>query len=410
MLGKIADTKLAPLGKRSYEWACAHMTIFDYISKKSRKSRPLLGIKLGLCLHITKETSVLVMCAQKLGAEVAICSANPLSVQDDIAAFLSSQKILTYAWQGESNREYHECIREIVRFHPDIVVDDGGDLHHTIHQLGPTPIMGGTEETTSGVSRLNILHSKKELTYPVIAVNNASTKHLFDNRYGTGQSAIDGLLRATGLFLAGKHILVCGYGWVGKGIASRARGMGAIVSITEVDPIRALEASMDGFYVTKLSASVDKADFVITCTGQKHVIGTNSFLKMKNGVVLANAGHFDVEIDVGYLFSRDRSPVKVRPYVEQFHFDGKIVYLVSGGRVLNLVGSEGSPPEIMALSFANQLLSINHIARNYEAMEPGIHCVPKEIDQLVAQYALKAMNIEIDKLTNMQRRYTGISL
>ena len=408
MMGKIADKNLASRGRMSYEWARAHMTVLDRILKKYQQFKPLLGLKLGLCLHITKETSVLAVCAQKLGAEIAICSANPLSVQDDVAAFLSSQNILTYAWQDESNMEYNECITEVVRFNPDIVVDDGGDLHHKVHQLRPTGVRGGTEETTSGVSRLYMLHSRGELAYPVIAVNDAKSKHLFDNRYGTGQSAIDGLLRATGLFLAGKHLVVCGYGWVGKGVATRARGMGAIVSVTEVDPIRALEASMDGFSVGKLSTCADKADFVVTCTGQKHVIGKREISKMKSGVILANAGHFDVEIDIHFLYSRDGSPIKVRPNLKQFHFDGKIIYLVSEGRVLNLVCSEGSPPEIMALSFANQLLSIKHIARNFKTIELGVHCVPEEIDQMVAQYALNSMSIKIDKLTKMQRRYRGI--
>ncbi|MGC2597100.1 MAG: adenosylhomocysteinase [Nitrososphaeraceae archaeon] len=408
MMGRIADKNLAQAGKRAHVWARAHMTIFDYILKLHARNKPLLGIKLAFCLHITKETSVLVRCAQKLGAQIAICSANPLSTQDDIAAFLSSQNILTYAWRNESNSEYNECIMDVIRFDPDIAVDDGGDLHNKIHQSGTTKIMGGTEETTSGVSRLRILHSRKGLAYPIIAVNNASTKHLFDNRYGTGQSAIDGLLRATGLFLAGKRLLVCGYGWVGKGIASRARGMGAIVSVTEVEPVRALEASMDGFYVAQLSVCAGYADFIITCTGQKHVVTIGDILKMKSGVILANAGHFDVEIDVESLYNKDRSPVQARPNVEQFTINGKIVYLISCGRVLNLVSSEGSPPEIMALSFANQLLSIIHLVKNNKSMRPGIYCVPKEIDNLVAQAALKSMNIEIDKLSKVQQRYKGI--
>jgi len=347
------------------------------------------------------------MSAQKLGADIAICSANPLSTQDDIAAFLSSQNILTYAWRGESEGEYNECIVNVLQFNPDIVIDDGGDMHNKISHSSSTKIIGGTEETTSGLSRLRILNSAKRLAYPVIAVNDASTKHLFDNRFGTGQSAIDGLLRATGLFLAGKNVVVCGYGWVGKGVASRARGMGAIVSVTEVDPVRALEACMDGYIVSKLSQCASYADFLITCTGQKNVIGVKDILRMKSGVILANAGHFDAEIDVKSLYSSGISPTQVRPHVEQFSIHGKIVYLVARGRVLNLVSSEGSPPEIMALSFANQLLSIIYIARNCSMMKPGIYCVPKEIDNYVAEAALRSMNIRIDKLTKVQQRYTA---
>jgi adenosylhomocysteinase len=408
MVGRIANKKLAQAGKKAHAWARAHMTICDYILKRYMRKKPLLGIKLAFCLHITKETSVLVRCAQKLGAQIAICSANPLSTQDDIAAFLSSQNILTYAWRGESKSEYNQCIIDVIRFNPDIAVDDGADLHSKIHQMGITKLIGGTEETTSGVSRLRTLHSRKGLAYPIIGVNNAITKHLFDNRYGTGQSAIDGLMRATGLFLAGKHLVVCGYGWVGKGVASRARGMGAIVSVTEVDPIRALEASLDGFYVAQLSVCANYADFIITCTGQKHVVTINEILKMKNGVILANAGHFDVEIDVKSLYNKDRSPVQVRPNVERFTVNGKIVYLVSCGRVLNLVSSEGSPPEIMALSFANQLLSIIYLVKNSNSLQPGIYCVPNDIDNLVAHVALRSMNIEIDKLSKVQQRYKGI--
>lgn len=408
MTGIIADKNLATLGKASYDWARAHMKILNSIIGKHQRSKPLRGIKLAFCLHITKETSVLVMSAQKLGAEVAICSANPLSTQDDIAAFLSSKNILTYAWKGESDSEYRECIRKVLQFGPDIVTDDGGDMHSTISQTSSLKILGGTEETTSGLARIRILHSSRKLQYPVIAVNDASTKYLFDNRYGTGQSAIDGLLRATGLLLAGKKVLVCGYGWVGKGIASRARGMGAIVSITEVDPLRALEASMDGYTVSKLSICAGYADFVITCTGQRHVIGINDILKMRNGVILANAGHFDTEIDIQSLHSKDKSPIQVRPFVEQFCIQGKLVYLISRGRVLNLVGSEGSPPEVMSLSFANQLLSIIYIAENYSTMQPGVYCVPKEIDNYVAEAALGSMNIEIDKLSKMQQRYIGL--
>src|ERR1051325_7909129 len=405
MVGRIDNKKLAQAGKKAHAWARAHMTICDYILKRYMQKKPLLGIKLAFCLHITKETSVLVRCAQKLGAQIAICSANPLSTQDDIAAFLSSQNILTYAWRGESKSEYNQCITDVIRFNPDIAVDDGADLHSKIHQMGITKLIGGTEETTSGVSRLRTLHSREGLAYPIIGVNNAITKHLFDNRYGTGQSAIDGLMRATGLFLAGKHLVVCGYGWVGKGVASRARGMGAIVSVTEVDPVRALEASMDGFYVAQLSVCANYADFIITCTGQIHVIREEHIKKMKNGAILANAGHFDTEIDVNYVYSQDKAPIMVRPNLEALNILGKKIYLISKGRVVNLIGAEGHPPEVMALSFANQILSIIFITKNYDRIENKTYPVPNEIDQSVAHYALDAMDLKIDKMTDEQRLY-----
>jgi adenosylhomocysteinase len=266
-------------------------------------------------------------------------------------------------------------------------------------------IFGGSEETTSGVKRLKALERRKRLMYPVIAVNDAYTKHMFDNRYGTGQSTIDGILRTTSLFLPGKQIIVCGYGWVGKGVAARTRGMGAIITITEIDPIKAIEANMDGFNVKRLSDVVSIGDIFITCTGQTHVIREEHIKKMKSGAILANAGHFDIEIDTKYLYSQDKSPASVRADIDCFNIVGKKIYLISKGRVVNLVGAEGHPPEVMALSFANQLLSIIFISKNYHKMENKIYNVPREIDQSVAKYALDSMNIEIDKMTKTQRLY-----
>ena len=401
---KIADIELAQNGKLSYQWARDHMVILDKIKIKNEKKKPLAGYRIGFCLHITKETSVLVMTAKELGADVALCSANPLSVQDDIAAFLSSEGVTTFAWRGETKREYDACINSVLKFRPNIITDDGSDLHIAANKT-KVKIFGGSEETTSGVKRLKALERRKRLMYPVVAVNDAYTKHMFDNRYGTGQSTIDGILRTTSLLLPGKQIIVCGYGWVGKGVAARTRGMGAITTITEIDPIKAIEANMDGFNVKRLSDVVSIGDIFITCTGQTHVIREEHIKKMKSGAILANAGHFDIEIDTKYLYSQDKSPASVRADIDCFNIVGKKIYLISKGRVVNLVGAEGHPPEVMALSFANQLLSIIFISKNYHKMENKIYNVPREIDQSVAKYALDSMNIEIDKMTKTQRLY-----
>lgn len=380
----------------SYRWAKAHMTILDKIKIRNKSKKPLSGYKLGFCLHITKETSVLVITAKMLGAEIAICSANPLSTQDDVAAFLSSQGIRIFAWRGQSERQYRTCIKSVLQFRPDILTDDGGDLHIAANKLRTPRFYAGTEETTTGVKRLQLLQTRKRLRYPVVAVNNAYTKHLFDNRYGTGQSTIDGILRTTGLFLSGKQVIVCGYGWVGKGVSVRARGMGAIVTITEIDPIKALEAHMDGFNVKRLSDAANIGDIFITCTGSSRIIREEHITKMKDGAILANAGHFDVEIDTNYLYSQDNFPVLVRPNVDCFKFRNKKLYLLSKGRVINLVGAEGHPPEVMALSFANQLLSILFLSKNYHSLENKVYNVPPEIDISVAHYAVEAANLKID--------------
>ena len=406
MPGKIANSNLADKGRRAYEWAAAHMSIVEKIRAINESSQSLAGIRHGFCLHITKETSVLVMAVKSLGADVAICSANPLSAQDDIAAFLYDKGVNVYAWRGETESEYQQCIRSVLAFRPVLVTDDGGDLHSRAHQQKAKGIAGGTEETTSGVKRLIALESAGRLLYPVIAVNNARTKYLFDNRYGTGQSTIDGILRATGILLAGKNVVVCGYGWVGKGVAARAKGMGAIVTVTEVDPIKAIEAKMDGFEVMPLLDAASVGDVFITCTGQTSVIRKEHFLKMKDAVILANAGHFDVEIDIESLYNIScYQPVQISPNIERFDVNGKRLFLLSNGRVVNLVAAEGHPPEVMALSFANQLLSILYIAKNHDRMEVKVHNVPEKIDQDVASYALDSMGIKIDQMIEEQRLY-----
>ncbi len=406
MPGKIADTKLADKGRHSYEWASSRMGIVDKIRAMNDSSQPLAGHRLGFCLHITKETSVLVMAAKNLGADIAICSANPLSAQDDIAAFLYSNGVNVYAWRGETELEYKKCIYNVLEFGPVILTDDGSDLHSMAHQKNAKGIVGGTEETTSGVKRLAALERTKRLLYPIIAVNNARTKYLFDNRHGTGQSTLDGILRATGVLLAGKNVVVCGYGWVGKGVANRAKGMGATVIVTEVDPIKAIEARMDGFEVMPMLDAASAGDVFVTCTGQIGVIRKEHFLKMKDGVILANAGHFDVEIDIAGLHSISQcSHVQLNPNIERFGVNGRRLFLLSKGRVVNLVAGEGHPPEVMALSFANQLLSILYIAKNHDKMEIRVHNVPEQIDQDVGDYALDSLGIRIDQMTEEQKRY-----
>ncbi|MFL6478122.1 MAG: adenosylhomocysteinase [Nitrososphaera sp.] len=406
MPGKIADNDLAEKGRLSYQWAASRMGIVERIRSMNVYSESLAGFKLGICLHITKETSVLVMAAKSLGADIAICSANPLSTQDDIAAFLYNNGVNIYAWRGETESEYRQCISSVLTFRPVIVTDDGGDLHSMAHQQTTKGIVAGTEETTSGVKRLVALERTGRLLYPVVAVNNARTKYLFDNRHGTGQSTIDGIVRATGILLAGKNVVACGYGWVGKGVAIRAKGMGATVIVTEVDPIKAIEAKMDGFEVMPMLDAAAIGDIFITCTGQTSVIRKQHFLKMKDGVILANAGHFDVEIDTKSLYSISHcQPVQINANTERFDVNGKRLFLLSKGRVVNLVAAEGHPPEVMALSFANQLLAILYIAKNYDRMEVKVHGVPEQIDQDVGIYALDIMGVKIDHMTGEQKRY-----
>ena len=407
-MGKVKDPSLASKGRLSYEWASMHMQILTRTVEKLEQDKPLKGIRLGLCLHITKETSVLAIGAKRLGAEVYLTAANPLSTQDDIAAFLLEQGIEVYAWRGESNEEYFECIRSVLRAEPDIITDDGSDMHATLHkedEFKSLKPIGGTEETTTGVIRLKALAKDNLLRYPVIAVNNAYTKHLFDNRYGTGQSTMDGILRATSLLIAGKTIVVCGYGWVGRGIAARARGLNADVIVTEVDPVKALEAHMDGFRVMPLDEAVREGDIFITATGQTGVIRREHIENMKDGAILANAGHFDVEIDVRYL-DNNASKRKVREHLEEYTLrNGRRVYLIARGRIANLVAAEGHPPEVMALSFSNQLLSMVYLAKNRGKLDRQVYDVPEEIDRQVAMNALEAMDVRIDKPTKEQIEY-----
>lgn len=375
------------------------MRIIDRITKdfSASKALPLEGIRVGICLHITKETSVLVMALKALGAEMALCSANPLSIQNDIACFLRDQEIPTFATRGESYEQHHENMLKVIKFKPEIVTDDGAALHLMLHRNWANNIVAGTEETTSGVTRLKELEFWKKLRYPIIAVNNARTKFLFDNRYGTGQSTVDGLLRTTSVFLPGKHVIVCGYGWVGKGVASRLRGMGAIVTVTEIDPIRALEAHMEGYEVRPLLSACMYGDIFITCTGSYRIIRKEHIDRMKDGAILCNAGHFDFEIDIGYMKSQDQEPKEIMPNIQQYTVNGKSVYLLASGRVINLVGAEGHPPEVMALSFANQLLSIIYLAQKMDSLETKVYDVPEHIDHMISEYALNSFGIDVDQ-------------
>ena len=397
-------SELIDRGKKSWEWAASHMDIINTIISENIPDRPLKGLKIGVSLHITKETSVLIIALIRLGSKVSLCSANPLSVQEDIGAFLSSKGVKVYAWKDETKKDYFNNLTQVLFDHPQILTDDGSDLHVMAHKEKTHEILGGTEETTSGVTRLKALEEDAKLLYPVIGVNNAKTKHLFDNRYGTGQSTMHGIIKLTNVLIAGKHIVVCGYGNVGKGVASRARGLGANVTVVEVDPVRAIEAYMEGYPVKRINQVVDTADIFITCTGQTNVITAQHLRRMKNGVILANAGHFDNEIDVNKLYEVYKS-YSIKPYLDCFNILGRKIYLLCRGRVVNLVGAEGNSPEVMAMSFANQLLSILYISRNHRKMQKKVYSVPEKIDLKIANLSLKNLGIKIDRLTQLQRKY-----
>jgi adenosylhomocysteinase len=392
-------------GRRSWEWASSRMGIMSSIVNEHMDDKPLRGLRLGLSLHITKETSVLVTAAMELGSKVSLCSANPLSVQEDIVAFLSSLGVKVYAWKDETEREYSDNLEHVLENNPHIITDDGANLHVMAHKNKVAGILGGTEETTSGITRLKALEKQGKLQYPVIGVNEARTKHLFDNRYGTGQSTLTGIIRLTNVLIAGKHIVVCGYGHVGRGVAATARGMGATVTVVEVDALKALEAYMDGYGVKKIDQVLQNADIIITCTGQKNVIAEKHFKKMKNGTILANAGHFDNEIEVEKLLSNSNDNYSIKQYLDCFNMNGRKIFLLAKGRVVNLVGAEGNPPEVMAMSFANQLLSILHIFHNHKRMQKKVFSVPEKIDSSVAKLSLKYLQISIDKLNSAQIEY-----
>ena len=405
---KVKDIGLAEQGELLIEWAEAHMPVLRQIRSRFEEERPLEGVRLGACLHATKETAVLVRTLEAGGAQVALCGSNPLSTQDEVAAALARAGTPVYAWRGETTEEYYWCVNKVIDHGPTITMDDGADLVGTIHS-GRTEalerVKGGSEETTTGVIRLRAMEADGALRYPIIAVNDAYTKHLFDNRYGTGQSTVDGILRSTSVLLAGKTFVVCGYGWCARGIAIRARGMGANVVVTEVNSLRALEAVMDGFRVMPLMEAAPLGDIFVTSTGDINVIDRVHMERMRSGAILANAGHFNVEINLTALEEMSASKRRMRPNLDEYRLrDGRSLYLLAEGRLVNLAAAEGHPSEVMDMSFANQALVAEWLWKG-ERLEPRVHDVPEEIDAKVARLKLRGMGIEIDELTDEQRRY-----
>jgi len=405
---KVKDTALASKGFLQIEWASKHMPVLNQIKERFAREKPLKGLTLGACLHVTKETAVLVETFLAGGAQVALCSSNPLSTQDDVAAALAEKGVHVFAWRGQTTEEYYWCVERVIDYAPTITLDDGADLVSTLHSKRTETlpsIKGGTEETTTGVMRLRAMEKSGTLKYAIIAVNDAYTKYLFDNRYGTGQSTIDGILRATNILLAGKNFVVCGYGWCGRGLAMRAQGMGANVIVTEVNPLRALEAAMNGYRVMPISQAAAVGDIFVTTTGDINVIRTEHMQKMKDGAILANSGHFNVEIDIKGLEKIAVSKRKMRQNLEEYTLeDGRKIYLLAEGRLINLAAAEGHPSEVMDMSFANQTLSVEYLTKK-ERLPPKVYSVPKEIDEMVARLKLNAMEIKIDELTEEQKRY-----
>jgi len=405
----IKDPSLAPDGRRRIEWAAREMPVLAQIRERFEKEQPLKGLRLLACAHITTETANLALTLQAGGADAVLCASNPLSTQDDVAAALVDAGIPVFAIKGEDEETYDRHIRSAIAHRPNIVIDDGADVVTTIHRdyadMLPE-IKGGTEETTTGVIRERAMERAGVLKFPIIAVNDADTKHFFDNRYGTGQSTIDGILRATNVLLAGKTVVVAGYGWCGKGIAMRMRGLGAQVIVTEVDPTRALEAAMDGFRVMEMIEAAPLADFVVTATGNINVLDRQHFEVIKDGAILANSGHFNSEINLkalGELAGEGRR--MLRPFVEEYSFNGKRVMVLGEGRLINLASAEGHPASVMDMSFANQAMGAEYIAKHGDSLENKVYPVPVEIDKQIAALKLKAMNITIDTLTEAQDTY-----
>jgi len=450
----IKDIRLANEGKLKIEWAARNMPVLKLIKERFSREKPLKGIRLGACLHVTSETANLMGCLKDGGAEISLCASNPLSTQDDVAASLVKHlEIKVYAIKGEDNKKYYQHIEAVLATKPNITMDDGADLVTELHKkiknqsfgfvqdnkskikkITPAfdkssagrqnskryfvddewEIYGSSEETTTGVIRLKAMEKDKALKIPVMAVNDSETKHFFDNRYGTGQSTIDGILRATNILLAGKKFVVCGYGFCGRGVASRARGMGAHVIVTEVDPVKALEAIMDGFEVTPLVAAAAFGDIFVTATGDKNVISINEIRKMKDGAILCNAGHFNVEIELDKLEKEAAGKRRIRPFVEEYLITGssknltnnkKRIYVLGEGRLINLAAAEGHPAEVMDMSFANQALAAEFFIKNTGRLKPIVYTIPKELDKEIARLKLKAMGVRIDELTKEQKKY-----
>ena len=405
----IKDPSLAQQGKLRIAWAGNEMPVLKLIKERFGRGKPLAGVRISACLHITTETANLALVLKEGGAEIVLCASNPLSTQDDVAAALVEYGVPVNAIRGEDNETYYRHIVTALEHGPQLTMDDGADLVSTLHKEYKelaAGVIGGTEETTTGVMRLRNMAEAGRLRYPIIAVNDAQTKRFFDNRYGTGQSTIDGITRATNILWAGRKVVICGYGWCGKGIARRAQGLGAHVIITEVQPIRALEAAMDGYQVMPLSKACELGEVFITITGDINVIDKAHILEMRDGTILANSGHFNVEINIPALEGLAKSKERVRPGVDEYLLgDGRRLYLLGEGRLINLAAAEGHPASVMDMSFANQALCLEHLTNMKGELEPRVYPVPDEIDQAVGKLKLASMNIAIDSLTDEQKEY-----
>ena len=408
MQSDVKDVALAPQGKKRIEWAERDMPVLNQVRARFEKEKPLKGKTLAACLHVTAETANLVRTLKAGGASVLLCASNPLSTQDDVAASLvTDYEIPTFAIKGETREQFFSHLEQVLAAKPQLTMDDGADLVSTIHQKHPellVQMIGGTEETTTGVIRLRAMAKDGALRMPIVAVNDAKTKNLFDNRYGTGQSTLDGIIRATDILLAGKTVVVAGYGWCGKGLAMRAKGMGSSVVVTEIDPIKALEAAMDGFLVTTMAYAAKVGDLFVTVTGDINVITDEHFKTMKDGAFVANAGHFDVEIDIPAL-KKLSSDVRegVRPFVDEYMVSGKRIYLLADGRLVNLAAAEGHPASVMDMSFSTQALACEWMGK--QKLSPGVYEVPQEIENMVAVTKLASMGLSIDILTPEQQKY-----
>ena len=410
MKSDVKDIKLTAKGKLRIEWAGSQMKVLDLIRERFAKEKPLKGITLGACLHVTAETANLMIALKAGGANLALCASNPLSTQDDVAASLvEDYQIPTFAIKGEDKDTYYKHLSTVMDFKPQITMDDGADLVtllHTERKNQLPEVIGSSEETTTGVIRLRAMLEDGTLKIPVMAVNDSNTKHLFDNRYGTGQSTIDGIIRATNVLLAGKKFVVVGYGWCGRGLAQRARGMGSLVIITEVDPLKALEATMDGFEVMPMEEAIKVGDIICTATGNKTVISVSHFKKMKDGAIVANTGHFNVEFDYEGLIKIAKNKRHLRDNLEEITLeDGKKVFVLGEGRLINLASAEGHPPDVMDMSFANQALAAEFLVQNQGKLKVGVYTIPKVLDDMIAALKLESLGIRIDKLTPEQEKY-----
>lgn len=405
----IKDPALAEAGRQRINWAAREMPVIKLIRERFAKEKPFKGIRISACLHITTETANLALALKDGGAKLILCASNPLSTQDDAAAALVEYGVPTNAIKGENEATYYKHISTALDNKPQLTVDDGADLVTTMHTKRKDlirDVIGGTEETTTGVVRLRSMEKAKQLKYPLIAVNDAQTKYLFDNRYGTGQSTIDGITRATNVLWAGKKVVVCGYGWCGHGLAMRAKGLGSQVLVTEVEPVRALEAAMDGFQVMPIAEAAKVGDIFVTVTGDKNVIDQSHLKVMKDGAILANSGHFNVEINIPALEKMSRSKRTIRTFVDEYTLkDGRHLYLLGEGRLINLAAAEGHPASVMDMSFANQALCLEYILKNSDKLKAKVYSVPEEIDRRIARLKLNSMGIHIDTLTPEQQKY-----